>query len=107
MSPLHKSLRPQAAPMRTTWEVSGVLPRPVRQSSGPEAVRIDSARGAMAMFRICDTIRRTETGDGGILLDIHHGQMFCLNVIGAKILALLQRGYDEPRIAEEISSDYG
>jgi hypothetical protein len=59
------------------------------------------------MFRISDTIRRTETLDGGILLDIHHGQMFCLNVVGAKILELMQRGYDEARIAEEISRDYG
>jgi len=59
------------------------------------------------MFRISDTIRRTETADGGILLDIHHGQMFCLNVVGAKILELMQRGYDEARIADEISRAYG
>jgi len=69
--------------------------------------RIDSARGAIAMFRIRDTIRRTETVDGGILLDIHHGQMFCLNIVGSKILELMQQGYDESRIAEEISRDYG
>jgi hypothetical protein len=45
--------------------------------------------------------------DGGILLDIRHGQMFCLNLVGAKILELMQRGYDESRIADEISRDYG
>jgi hypothetical protein len=45
--------------------------------------------------------------DGGILLDIHHGQMFCLNIVGAKILELMQQGYDESRIADEISRDYG
>lgn len=59
------------------------------------------------MFRVSDTIRRTETADGGILLDIHHGQMFCLNIVGAKILELMQQGYDESRIAAEISRDYG
>jgi len=59
------------------------------------------------MFRISDTIRRTETLDGGILLDVHHGQMFCLNIVGAKILELMQRGYDETRITDEISRDYG
>jgi len=59
------------------------------------------------MFRVSDTIRRTETADGGILLDVHHGQMFCLNVVGAKILELMQRGYDESHIAAEISRDYG
>ena len=58
------------------------------------------------MYRISDTIRRTETQDGGILLDIHHGQMFCLNVVGAKILELMQQGYEESRIADEISRDY-
>ena len=59
------------------------------------------------MFRVSDTIRRAETADGGILLDVHHGQMFCLNVVGAKILELMQQGYDEFRIADEISRDYG
>ena len=59
------------------------------------------------MFRVSETIRRTATADGGILLDVHHGQMFCLNVVGAKILELMQRGYDESRIADEISRDYG
>jgi len=58
------------------------------------------------MFRISDTIRRTQTVDGGILLDIHHGQMFCLNLVGAKILELMQQGYDESRIADEISRAY-
>jgi len=59
------------------------------------------------MFRISDTIRRTETQDGGILLDVHHGQMFCLNIVGAKILELMQQGHDESGIAEEISRSYG
>ena len=38
------------------------------------------------MFKVSDTVRRTQTVDGGILLDIHHGQMFRLNVVGAKII---------------------
>ena len=44
--------------------------------------------------------------DGGILLDVHHGQMFCLNLVGARILELLQQGFDEERIADEISRTY-
>lgn len=59
------------------------------------------------MFKVSHTIRRTLTEDGGILLNVHHGQMFCLNVVGAEILELMQRGYDESRIADEISRDYG
>lgn len=59
------------------------------------------------MFRISGTIRRTQTQDGDVLLDIHHGQMFCLNVVGAKILELMQQGHDEAHIADEISRSYG
>ena len=40
-------------------------------------------------------------------MDVHHGQMYCLNVVGAKVLGLMQKGYDESRIADEISRDYG
>jgi hypothetical protein len=59
------------------------------------------------MLRVSDTVRHTETAEGGILLDVHQGQMFCLNVVGGKILELVRRGYDESRIADEISRDYG
>jgi hypothetical protein len=59
------------------------------------------------MFRISNDVRTTQTQDGSILLDIHHGQMFCLNLVGSKILELLAHGYDETRIAEEISKSYG
>jgi len=38
------------------------------------------------------------------LLDIHHGEMFCLNVVGSKIIELLERGLDEAQIAEQVSS---
>ncbi len=59
------------------------------------------------MLKISNDVRSTQTQDGSILLNIHHGQMFCLNLVGSKILELLQRGYDETRIAEEISHAYG
>ena len=70
-------------------------------------LRFDCSDTPNQMFHLSDTIRRSKTEDGGILLDVHHGQMFCLNVVGAKILDLMQRGYDESRIADEISRDYG
>lgn len=59
------------------------------------------------MLKISNDVRSTQTQDGSILLNIHHGQMFCLNLVGSEILELLQRGYDETRIAEEISHTYG
>jgi len=58
------------------------------------------------MFQVSGTVRRTKTEDGGILLDIHHGRMFCLNVVGAKILDLLEKGFDAPKIAAEVSDAY-
>jgi len=58
------------------------------------------------MFQLSDAIRQTQTMDGGVLLDVRHGRMFCLNLVGAKILELLERGYDPARITDEISRDY-
>ena len=60
-----------------------------------------------SMFRISSDVRSTETHDGSILLNVHHGQMFSLNLVGSRILELLRCGYDEARIAEEISQTYG
>lgn len=59
------------------------------------------------MFRISNDVRTAHTQDGSILLDVHHGRMFSLNLVGSKILELLEHGYDETRIAEEISNTYG
>lgn len=58
------------------------------------------------MFTLADAIRRSDTDDGGILLDIHHGKMFCLNVVGARIIRLLEKGCDEDQIAAEVSREY-
>jgi Coenzyme PQQ synthesis protein D (PqqD) len=58
------------------------------------------------MFRLPRQSGRAETVDGGIPLDVHHRQMFCLNVVGSKTLETMQRCYDESHI-DEISQDYG
>jgi hypothetical protein len=59
------------------------------------------------MFRISDTIRRTQTPDGAVLLDIERGQIVCLDLVGATILDLLGAGCDEGRIAAQVSAAYG
>lgn len=59
------------------------------------------------MLKIPDGIRSTHNLDGGTVLDIRHGQMFRLNPVGSRILDLLARGHDEPRISEEISREFG
>jgi hypothetical protein len=66
----------------------------------------DSFGDFATVFRISDTIRHTRTEDGGILLDIHHGQMFSLNVVGARIIELLEHGLDEAQIAAKVSEYY-
>jgi hypothetical protein len=58
------------------------------------------------MFQVSNTVRRTRTEDGGVLLDIHHGRMFCLNVVGSQIIDLLERGFDAAQIAREVSDTY-
>jgi hypothetical protein len=58
------------------------------------------------VFKISDTIRRTQTDDGGVLLDILHGQVFSLNVVGSKIVELLEKGFDETQIADQVSGAY-
>jgi hypothetical protein len=59
------------------------------------------------MLRVPDDVRSTHSQDGAIVLNIQHGQMFSLNIVGSKILDLLKRGYAEPHIAEEISREFG
>ena len=58
------------------------------------------------MLNASDTIRSKQTEDGRIVLDICRGQIFCLNVVGSKILEMIEHGWDELRIAEEISRAY-
>ena len=58
------------------------------------------------MLELSDTVRSTNTPDGRVLLDLRQGQMFSVNGVGAKILVFLAKGWDEARIAEEISQAY-
>jgi hypothetical protein len=79
--------------------------------AGATVVPIESGRvqffsGSQAMFQVSNTVRRTKTEDGGVLLDIHHGRMFCLNIVGAKILDLLEKGFETREIAAEVSDAY-
>ena len=55
------------------------------------------------IFRISDAVRGTRTGDGAVLLDLRHGRILTLNVVGSDIFALLQQGFDQSQIADAIS----
>jgi Coenzyme PQQ synthesis protein D (PqqD) len=58
------------------------------------------------MFEVSSTVRRTMTEDGGILLDIRLGRIFSLNVVGFRILDLLEKGFDTAQVAAEVSESY-
>ncbi|MGO9086762.1 MAG: PqqD family protein [Candidatus Sulfotelmatobacter sp.] len=59
------------------------------------------------MYEVLAGVRSTRNVDGGIVLDIDHGQMFRLNPVGALILDLLGKGLPETEIGKEIAQQYG
>jgi hypothetical protein len=54
------------------------------------------------MPSIRERIRRSQSPDGAIVLDIDKGKMFSLNSSGSVIFQLLEREYSEERIVEEL-----
>ena len=58
------------------------------------------------MYALSAGVRSTRNEDGGIVLDIDHGQMFRLNPVGALILESLGKGCAEAEIAQEIARQY-
>jgi hypothetical protein len=59
------------------------------------------------MHKVSDGVRSTHSEDGGVVLDVQHGQMFGLNLVGSKILQLLEGGSAEPAITAQISREFG
>jgi hypothetical protein len=58
-------------------------------------------------LKLSEQIRSTHNQDGAVVLDIRHGQMFRLNLVGSRILELLKLGYTETAIVEEVSRRFG
>jgi len=52
-------------------------------------------------------IRRVSSSDGAIVLHVRRGTMFRVNPMGSKILDLLEQGFGAPKIAEQISKEFG
>jgi hypothetical protein len=94
---------------RTEAEFSGFPRRPMRHCPPAKKSQRKSAMPRSlnrAMLNTSDTIRSTQTDTGRILLDVNQGQMFSVNVVGSKILELLEQGWAEALIADEISQAY-
>ena len=58
------------------------------------------------MYRVSGGVRSTHGQDGAIVLDVQQGQMFNLNLVGSKILELLENGSGEADIVSVISRDF-
>jgi hypothetical protein len=59
------------------------------------------------MICLPENVRSLTSPDGAVLLDLRRGKIFRLNPTGATILELLLRGYQEDRIAAELSERWG
>lgn len=57
-------------------------------------------------YRISNSIRSTHCPDGAIVLDIEQGLMFNVNLVGSKILELLQAGSGETEIVNAIRIEF-
>ena len=58
------------------------------------------------MHRVSDTVRSTHGQDGAIVLDVQQGQMFNVNLVGSRILELLESGSTESEIVGVISREF-
>lgn len=58
------------------------------------------------MYRVSDGVRSTHGQDGAIVLDVQQGQMFNLNLVGSRILELLEKGSVESDIVNVISREF-
>jgi len=58
------------------------------------------------MYKVSDSVRSTHGQDGAIVLDVRQGQMFNLNLVGSRILELLECGSSEEQIADRVSREF-
>jgi Coenzyme PQQ synthesis protein D (PqqD) len=58
-------------------------------------------------MKLSEHVRSTHSQDGAVVLDILHGQMFRLNLVGSQMLELLKQGHSENEIAEQLSQEFG
>ena len=58
------------------------------------------------MLKVSDSVRSTHGQDGAIVLDVQQGQMFNLNLVGSRILELLESGASDGEIANVVSREF-
>ena len=65
-----------------------------------------STKWGWPMYRISNGVRSTHGQDGAIVLDIEQGQIFNLNLVGSRVLELLEKGSPEADIVNTISREF-
>jgi hypothetical protein len=58
------------------------------------------------MYTVSKDVRSRHSQDGAVVLDVSQGQMFSVNLVGSKILQLLEAGFTEPEIVNAICHDF-
>lgn len=59
------------------------------------------------MHKLSTSVRSTHGQDGAVVLDIRQDQIFNVNLVGSRILELLENGTAEMEIADTISREFG
>jgi len=59
------------------------------------------------MLSISKSVRLTKSQDGGILLDVDRGAIFSLNVVGTRIVELLQQQQSRSSLLRQVSCEFG
>ncbi len=67
---------------------------------------MDRVEWGKPMYRVSDGVRSTHGQDGAIVLDVQQGQMFNVNLVGSRILELLENGSPESDIVNVISREF-
>jgi hypothetical protein len=58
------------------------------------------------MEKVSESVRSTHGQDGAIVLDVEQGQIFNLNLVGSRILELLEQGSSEAAIVDVVSHEF-
>ena len=85
----------------------------LKVDSGPafcEARRVTSTetvrRRLFFPMKIREYVRLTHSPDGAVALDIRGGKMFRTNLVGSRIVELLQIGLSESAIVEKLAAEF-
>jgi hypothetical protein len=58
-------------------------------------------------MKLSEHVRSSHHPDGAVVLDILHGQMYRLNLVGSRMLELLKQDHGEEEIATRVSQEFG